>query len=141
MDAFTDLLQRQPLVFVHVLSALGALAVGAWLLLARKGDRAHRGVGRTWALLMGSTALTSAFILDTQLPNIGGFTPIHALTLLVLVQLPRGVWQARQGLVQAHRKTMRSLYLGGCIVAGLFALAPGRFLGALLWQQLALRAT
>jgi uncharacterized membrane protein len=33
----------------------------------------------------------------------------------------------------AHRITMKSLYLGGCAVAGVFTLLPSRFLGQLLW--------
>ena len=27
----------------------------------------------------------------------------------------------------------RGIYIGGCVVAGLFTLLPGRFLGSLLW--------
>ena len=37
--------------------------------------------------------------------------------------------------MQAHRKAMRSLYIGACLLAGLFTLLPGRFLGRLLWQH------
>ena len=45
---------------------------------------------------------------------------------------------ARRGQVAAHRQTMRGLYLGGCLLAGVFTLLPGRFLGSLLWPRLAL---
>jgi uncharacterized membrane protein len=30
---------------------------------------------------------------------------------------------------------MKGLFIGGCIVAGVFTLLPGRFLGDLLWHQ------
>jgi uncharacterized membrane protein len=30
---------------------------------------------------------------------------------------------------------MRGLYIGGCVVAGLFTLLPGRFLGDMLWRH------
>lgn len=33
---------------------------------------------------------------------------------------------------------MRSVYIGACVVAGLFTLVPGRYLGDLLWQRLGL---
>ena len=82
---------------------------------------------------MGSTAMASAFIRDYRLPNVAGFTPIHLLTLTVAVLLPLAIWFIRRGNVSGHRKTMRNLYLGGCIVAGFFTFAPGRFLGSLLW--------
>ena len=80
-------------------------------------------------------ALTSVFIRDYRLPNLFGFTPIHLLTVVTAVLLPIAVWNARHGNVAAHRKTMKGLYVGGCIVAGVFTLLPGRFLGDLLWRQ------
>jgi uncharacterized membrane protein len=135
MDTFIRLLDRQPLIFAHLMCALGALALGAYLLWGRKGDRVHRWAGWTWVLLMLGAALSAAFIRDYRLPNIAGFTPIHAFVVLVLWQLPRGVWYARHGRLEAHRQTMRGLYKGGCLVAGAFTLLPGRFLGTLLWKD------
>ena len=87
---------------------------------------------------MGATTVASAFIRDYGMPNIAGITPIHFFTAFVAVNLPRGIWFIRQGNVQAHRKTMRGMYIGGCIVAGVFTLLPGRFLGRQLWQAVGL---
>jgi hypothetical protein len=86
-------------------------------------------------VLIGSTAMASAFIRDYQLPNLGGITPIHAFTVLVAVDLPRGIWQVRHGNVAAHRRSMRRLYIGACVLAGVFTLLPGRFLAQLLWHD------
>ncbi len=138
MTPFTALLQKHPLVFAHLVTALAALLIGLLVLLRRKGTASHRAWGWAWVALMGSTALASAFMRDYQLPNLAGITPIHAFTALVAVQLPRGVWFIRRGNVVGHRKTMRGLYIGGCVVAGIFTLLPGRFLGRLLWQGLGL---
>lgn len=136
MNPFIQLAQQRPLIFVHLLAAVAALGLGAWLLLRRpRGDTPHRRWGWAWVLAMGTAALTSAFIRDVGLPNIAGFTPIHLLTLLVAFTLPRAVLAARSGRIAAHRQAMKSLYAGGCIVAGLFTLMPGRFLGHLLWHN------
>ena len=135
LQAFAQLLARHPVVFFHLITALGALLLGGLLLWRRKGTASHRALGWAWALLMGSTALASAFIRDYQMPNLAGFTPIHAFTLLVAVKLPQGLWQVRHGNIAAHRKTMRGLYIGACVLAGVFTLLPGRFLGNLLWRQ------
>lgn len=135
MERFALLLERHPLVFAHLVLALGALALGVFVLNLRKGDTRHRALGWTWVALMAGVVLTSAFIRDFNLPNVAGITPIHAFTLLVAVRLPQAVWQARNGRIDAHRKSMRSLYLGGCLVAGAFTLLPGRFLGTLLWTH------
>jgi uncharacterized membrane protein len=128
-----SLLQRHPLIFFHLVTAAAALALGAVILLRRKGNGSHRALGWTWVALMAATAIASAFIRDYRLPNVAGVTPIHALTLTVAVLLPLAVVHARRGNIAGHRKTMRGLYLGGCIIAGLFTLLPGRFLGSLLW--------
>ena len=58
-----------------------------------------------------------------------GVTPIPLLTLAVAVLLPLAIGVIRPGKVASHRKTMRNLYLGGCIADGFFTFAPGRLLG------------
>jgi len=133
MNPMFALLNRHPLIFFHLATAIGALLLGLVLLSRRKGTWSHRTLGWVWVLLMGSTALASAFIRDYRLPNLFGYTPIHLLTLTVVVLLPLAVVYIRRGNVRGHRKTMTGLYVGACIAAGLFALLPGRFLGSLLW--------
>ena len=130
-----QLLTRHPIIFFHLVTAFAALLLGGVLLWRRKGTTGHRALGWSWVLLMGSTALASAFIRDYQLPNLAGFTPIHGFTLLVAMKLPQGIWQVRHGNIAGHRKSMRSLYIGACVLAGVFTLLPGRFLGNLLRRQ------
>jgi len=133
VNAVVGLLQRHPLIFFHLVTAVGALLLGIVMLSRRKGTGSHRLLGWTWVALMGSTALASAFIRDYRLPNVFGYRPIHLLTITVAVLLPLAVLHARRGNVRGHRRTMTGLYIGACIVAGLFTLLPGRFLGSLLW--------
>jgi uncharacterized membrane protein len=140
MDAlhrFSLLLDRHPLVFAHLVCALAALALGAFMLRGRKGSPLHRRTGWVWVGLMAGVAVSGAFIRDYTLPNLAGFTPIHLFVGLVAWQLPRAVLHARRGDIAAHRQAMRGLYQGGCLVAGAFTLLPGRFLGSMLWPALA----
>ena len=134
-QTLAQLLARHPAIFFHLVAAFAALLLGGLLLWRRKGTTSHRALGWNWVLLMGSTALAIAFIRDDQLPKLAGFTPIHAFTLLVAVKLPHGIWQVRQGNIAGRRKSMRGLYIGACVLAGVFRLLPGRFLGNLLWRQ------
>ena len=136
MDAFTRLFTHHPVVFLHLVTAFGALILGIVLMLRRKGTPHHRLLGWAWVALMGTTTVASAFIRDYQLPNLFGFTPIHAFTLLVAVGLPRGILAIRRGRVAEHRQQMRGLFFGACVLAGIFTLLPGRFLGQLLWRDL-----
>lgn len=135
LTELTRLLHQHPLVFFHLATAFAALLLGGVVLARRKGTARHRAGGWAWVALMASTAIASGFIRDYRLPNLAGFTPIHAFTLLVAVQLPRGIWLIRRGDVIGHRKTMRGLYIGACVLAGVFTLLPGRFLGQLLWHH------
>jgi uncharacterized membrane protein len=129
MSPFIQLLHDKPLVFAHLIAALAALLLGLAILTRRKGTFSHRTLGWSWVAMMASAAVASVFIRDYRIPNIAGYTPIHLLTLTVAVLLPLAIWHIQRGNISGHRKTMTGLYLGGCIVAGLFALAPARFLG------------
>ena len=129
MTELITLLHGKPLVFLHLLAALAALLLGIAILTRRKGTFSHRTLGWAWVALMGGAAASSVFIRDYRIVNIAGYTPIHLLTLSVAVLLPLAIWQIRRGNVSAHRRTMTGLYIGGCVVAGLFALAPARLLG------------
>lgn len=135
MDPFIALAATHPLVALHLAAALLALVAGALVMARRKGTPLHRVLGWSFVAAMALTALSSAFMRDSHLPSIAGFTPIHIFTVLTLVGLPRAIWQIRRGDVTGHRRTMQGLFIGGCVVAGAFTLLPGRFLGDLLWHR------
>ena len=119
-------------VWIHVMSAFGALLLGAALLSRRiKGDRWHRIAGWTWVALMVSVTVTSLWI-----PRFLQLSWIHLFTLLTAVTLPLGVYRARTHQVKAHRATMIGVFTGGLVIAGLFALMPGRALGNALLKAL-----
>jgi uncharacterized membrane protein len=135
MESLSQLVAQRPLIALHLGAALLALLLGAIVMLRRKGTFSHKTIGWAFVVLMATTAITSAFIRDHLLPNIAGFTPIHFFTAYVAVWLPIGIWRIRSGQVTAHRRTMRGIFFGGCVVAGIFTLLPGRLLGNLLWHE------
>lgn len=116
-------------IALHLATVVPAVPLGAWVLWRRpKGDRLHRIAGRIWVVLMLVTAIDS-FWIRTLTGTIG---PIHIFSALTLVALPRAIWQARMGRIDKHMAGMRGTYIG-LIVAGLFAMAPGRMLWSLLF--------
>ncbi len=135
MEHASSFLAGHPLIALHLGAALLALLVGIVVMQRRKGNASHKVLGWTWVVMMGVVAISSAFIRDHGMPNIGGYTPIHAFTLTVAVTLPLGIWHARRRHIGRHRAIMRSLFYGACVAAGLFTLLPGRFLGDLLWKH------
>ncbi|GAB3763707.1 hypothetical protein GCM10028796_17690 [Ramlibacter monticola] len=134
-------MELTPAITLHLGAALGAVATGPVALWARLGarqrPRLHRAFGYAWVTLMLVTATSALFIRDRQMPNIAGFTPIHLLVPLTIFSLVQAFRFLARGNIAAHARTMRLLYLGACVVAGLFTLLPQRYLGRLLWGRLA----
>ena len=113
-------------VQIHVFTVVPAFMLGAWMLMARKGTRIHKLLGRVWVALMAVTALSSFFIHEIRM--IGGFSPIHLLSILTLFSCGFIIWTARQRRFSAHRKTVLALYWGGIGLAGAFTIVPGRIM-------------
>lgn len=118
-----------PLIVAHMVPAIAALPLGAFVLFSRNGDRWHKLAGRVWATLMLMVAVTSLWITGL---NGAWWSPIHLLSLLTIAAIPLAVWRVRRGQVAAHRRAMTAVFIG-LLVAGAWAATPGRTLGNLLW--------
>ena len=132
-------MQMTPTIAIHMSAAIAAVALGPFALWARLGrttrPRLHRALGYAWVTCMIATALSALFIRDFQLPNLGGYTPIHLLIPVTFFYLYLAFSHLLQGNVRGHRKSMQRLYVSACLVAGAFTLVPGRFLGNLIWSN------
>ncbi|EFH12614.1 DUF2306 domain-containing protein [Pseudoroseomonas cervicalis] len=124
--SLAPLLAAPLVVQAHVAAALGAFLLGLLQLSRRKGGAPHRHLGRSWALLMLVTALTSFGITGVAAP--GRYSWIHLLSLLVLVTVPMAVFAALAGRITTHRRAMLALFLLALVVTGGFTLLPGRLM-------------
>lgn len=133
-----------PLIAVHASAAIAATVIGPFALWARLGlrqrPRLHRALGYAWVTLMIVTAVSAIFIRNGSLALVAGFSPIHLLIPVVLFGLFGAFWFLFRGNVNAHRKTMVRLYIGSCVIAGIFTLLPGRLLGHWLWTTVGVLA-
>ena len=132
-------MQIEPVVAIHMSAALLATAIGPVALWARRQGatlpRLHRGAGYAWVTLMVLTALSAVFIRHSPLALLGGFSLIHLLIPFTLGMLVVAFRYLFRGNITGHRRTMRNLYVGACVVAGIFTLTPHRLLGQLVWGQ------
>ncbi len=132
-------MQLSPLIAIHMSAAIGAVVLGPVALWARQGrsqrPRVHRAFGYAWVTLMLATAVSAMFIRDRSMPNIAGYTPIHLLVPTTLFALFGAFWHLAHGNIDGHRRVMQQLYLGACVVAGVFTLLPGRYLGQRVFGQ------
>ena len=123
-------------VLLHLTVALCALALGTLMLVWQKGTLSHKFWGRIWAGLMLAVAISSLWI-----PSFLHFTWIHLFTLLTFVSLPLAIYKIRQSNVKGHAASMKGLFIGGLVIAGIFTLVPGRIPGNLLWHTLLAQAS
>lgn len=122
---YEPLRQAGAAIQIHTILALAAFVLGAVQFALPKGTGPHRAIGYVWVGLMMTVAGSSLFI--TAL-NPGNYSPIHLLSVFVLITAPRAVLKARRGDIAGHRRSMGALFFLALLVAGAFTLLPGRIL-------------
>src|ERR1700761_9463393 len=125
------LLDAAPQIPLHAFAAMAAFVLGLVQFAAPKGTLPHRTIGWIWVVLMIAVAASSFWIHQIRL--VGPFSPIHLLSIFVLVIVPIGVWRAHRHDVSGHRKTMVLTFIGALVIAGLFTLLPGRIMHAVVF--------
>lgn len=121
-----------PVILIHLATALASVVVGAGMFMLKKGTPLHRVTGRVWVLLMALTALVS-FAIQSK----GHLSLIHLLSVTTLCTLALAVWAVRRRNIRRHTRFIIGTY-AGLIIAGMFALAPARRLGYLVWHAASL---
>jgi uncharacterized membrane protein len=127
------LLQASPAIQIHVAAAVGALLLGAYQFLARKGTIPHRLIGWFWIVLLGTICISSFFIPGTF--YIGPISVFHALSVYTLWALFMGAKAAREGEVEDHKSYMAWLFGLSIVVSGVIAVASGGVLYQVLFPN------
>ena len=122
-----------PIILAHTFAALAAVALGAAMLLARKGTFTHRVAGRGWVALMLVVAISSFWIKSGPT-----YSWILGLSVAVIFLLGVAVWFAISRRIERHRRLMVGIYAGALGVACMFTLLPYRLLGRLVWSTVGL---
>jgi uncharacterized membrane protein len=129
--SFAPLLNASPVIQIHAFAAMAAFGLGVFQLVAPKGTLPHRAVGFVWCALMLAAALGSFRI--NHINQWQGFSLIHLLSIMVLIQIPLAIWFARTGKIANHQRFMRGMFFFGLVVAGAFTFLPGRIMNAVLF--------
>ena len=131
--SLAPLLDAAPAIPVHAFAAMTAFVLGVVQLAAPKGTLPHRTLGWIWVCLMLGVAINSFWIHEIRL--VGPWSPIHLLSIFVLITVPLAVWKAHRHQVADHRRIMISIFSGALVIAGLFTLLPGRIMHAVVFGQ------
>ena len=118
------------LIWAHLATVLVALVLTPVMLLRTRGDVLHRRIGGVWCAALFSTALLS---LGIRVINPGSLSPIHILSVVTLIGVPRLIVAARQHRIADHRRGVRTIVALALLVAGFFTFPFGRMLGSWLF--------
>ncbi|WOI54594.1 DUF2306 domain-containing protein [Parvularcula sp. LCG005] len=135
-----DLLWAAPVhIQVHAIAAILAFFLGTIQLIMPKGTLPHRTIGVIWVVLMFGVVISSAFIqhpVEPGDPWWHRFSWIHILTLTTFFALIHGVRRIMQGgpKLRKHARPFIISYIGGLIIAGFFAMMPGRMMHDVIFQ-------
>ena len=120
---------RHLAIAIHVSTVLPAIPLGGYLLLAPKGTKWHKKLGKVWVALMLVTAASAIFIQTG-----GGFSFIHLFIPMTFWASYRLIATARRGDMKGHRKEILSLYFGALMIPGIASMAiPGRLMNVWLF--------
>lgn len=115
-------------VLIHVATVLPAVPLGGYLLLAPKGTKLHKRLGKLWLVLMLITATSAIFIQSS-----GGFSVIHIFVPITFHAAWKVIATARKGDIAAHKKHLVITYLTALMIPGIVAFAiPGRLMNVML---------
>ena len=129
--SLAPLLNASPVIQLHAFAAMAAFVLGLVQFAAPKGTLPQRTIGFVWVALLATIAISSFWIHSIRLwwP----FSPIHLISIFMLIILPLAVLAAHRHDVRSHKRKMIGIFLGGLVIAGLFTFAPGRIMHAVLF--------
>lgn len=133
--SLAPLLNAPWIVQLHAFAAMAAFLLGVVQFASPKGTLPHRTIGWIWVVLMLTIAVASFWIRGRNAAPFGIWSPIHFLSILVLVMVPLAVWRAHRHDVRGHKFTMIGVFTGALVIAGLFTFVPGRIMNAVAFGQ------
>ncbi|MFT5925780.1 MAG: putative membrane protein [Rubritalea sp.] len=117
------------LMYIHLVTVIPCVFVGAYLLLFSKGTKWHRSLGKYYMISMVITAVVSLLMPAMVGPQfLGHFGWIHLFSFLTLWSVPTAYIAIRKGQVKKHKIKMILLYIGALMIAGGFTFVPGRYM-------------
>lgn len=128
------LLSAPHAIQIHVFTVVPAAVLGTYILAMKKGTARHKLLGKVWLVLMVASAFSSFFIHTIR--SWGEFSPIHLISLWVIIASFLAIRTARKGNIRAHRSYILGMYIGGILGAGAFTLLPGRIMNAVFLSGL-----
>jgi uncharacterized membrane protein len=115
-------------IWVHFLAAVLAIVLGLINLVSEKGTFQHQIIGWFWLIIMIFVTIPSFWIREI---NEGDFSWIHLLTIWTIISMGIAIISIKKGNVRTHAGFMVGTMVGA-VIAGGFAMMPGRFISLMI---------
>ena len=119
------------MMYLHLVAALIAFALGAVQFVRRKGTPVHKALGRVWIAAMAVTCISSfglyGFVEGAR------FSWLHGLSVWTLICLGAMIYFARKKNIRRHQRFAIGAYCGLIGAGSAATLMPHRFLYQLLF--------
>ena len=115
-------------IWVHFLAAVLAIVLGLINLVSEKGTFQHRIIGWFWLIIMIFVTIPSFWIREI---NEGDFSWIHLLTIWTIISMGISIISIKKDNVRRHAAFMVGTMVGA-VIAGGFAVMPGRFISEMI---------
>ncbi len=126
---FEPLLHQPLAVQIHVATVIPAFILGTYqIFFSTKGSPHHRLTGYIYLTLMVITSIAAFFIHQVNPAGPFGLSWIHLFVPLTLFGVYGALVTARKHDIKGHRRAMLGVYIGGILIAGTLAFAPGRLM-------------
>ena len=133
-------MNREPLlaaplpVQIHVATVIPAFILGAYqIFFSTKGSPHHRLTGYIYLTLMAITSVAALFIHEVNPAGPFGLSWIHLFVPLTLFGVYGALVTAHRHDIKGHRRAMIGVYVGGILIAGSLAFAPGRIMHSVVF--------
>jgi len=121
-------------VQIHVATVIPAFILGTYqIFFSTKGSPYHRATGYVYLTLMTITAIAALFIHQINPSGVLGLSWIHLFVALTLFGVYGALVTARRHDIKGHRRAMLGVYIGGILIAGSLAFAPGRIMHSVVF--------
>ena len=132
---FDPLLTAPLAVRIHAVTVIPSFFLGTWLIFAsKKGRSAHRRIGYLYMALMIVTAIAALFVHQLNPDGPFGLSWIHIFVPVTLAGIAVALYAAHRHDIRTHKRNMIGVYVGGLLIAGGFALTPGRLMFDVLFR-------
>ena len=111
-----------PIMGIHIFAGIGALFIGIALIFLVSSEEGRNKLARFWQGTMLVLVVTS---FDIKVMNNGEFSPVHGLSIIVLLLILMEVWASLTQRIRVQKYSRIASFVMLVIILGAIVSTPG----------------